>query len=113
MDQGRVDDDDHARCVGGECRRRILATEALEDALARIANVDLDEVRIRTGRGDLDVSESVRTAIDLLTDADALGWQALRQVFEEEQVARDGPPERAGPPRDRRSFPPAPDGRMA
>jgi hypothetical protein len=48
---------DPCRAVGGGDGRAVLSPDALEQPLAGVARIDLDEVRWRLSRSDLDVGE--------------------------------------------------------
>ena len=81
--------------VGGGDGLAVLSTDALEQALAGVARVDLDEIRRRLARADLDVGEGAGAERHLLPDPDGLGRHALVEVAEEEVVAADALEEQA------------------
>lgn len=68
--------------VGGGDGRAVLSPDALEQTLARVARIDLDEIRRRLARADFDVGEDAGAERYLLPDPDGLGRHALVEVAE-------------------------------
>ena len=86
---------DSRGAIGGGDGRAVLSPDALEQALAGVARIDLDEIRRRLARADLDVGEGAGAEGHLLPDPDGLGRQALVEVAEQEVVAADALEEEA------------------
>jgi hypothetical protein len=68
--------------VGGGDGRAVLSLDALEQPLAGVAGIDLDEIRWRLTRSDLDVGECPGAERYLLPDPDGLRRHALVKVAE-------------------------------
>ena len=66
-------DHDSRGAVGGGDGCAVLSPDALEQALGRVAHIDLDEIRWRLARADLDVSKGAGAERHLLPDPDRLG----------------------------------------
>ena len=81
--------------VGGGGGRAVLSPNALEQTLAGVARIDLDEIRRRLASADLDVGEGAGAERHLLPDPDGLRRHALVEVAEEEVVAADALEEQA------------------
>jgi hypothetical protein len=73
---------DPCGAVGGGDGPAVLSPDALEQALARVARIDLDEIRWRLTRSDLDVGEGPAAERHLLPDPDGLGRNALVKMAE-------------------------------
>jgi hypothetical protein len=74
--------DDTRGAFGGGDVRAVLSPDALQQTLARVARIDLDEIRRRLARADLDVGEGAGAERYLLPDPDGLGRHALVEVAE-------------------------------
>ena len=83
------DDQDTRRAVGGRARFAVLPSHALKEAFPGVAGVDLEEVRRRSARANLDVTECIGAERHLLPDLDILGWHARVEVSEAKVVATD------------------------
>src|SRR5262245_31531995 len=68
--------------VGGREWPAVLSPDAPDQTLAGIARIDLDEIRGRLARADLDVREDAGAERHLLPDSDGLGRYALVEVAE-------------------------------
>jgi hypothetical protein len=75
-------DHDPRGAVGGRDGCAVLSPDALEQALGRVAQIDLDEIRWRLARADLDVSKGAGAERHLLPDPDRLGRHTLVEVAE-------------------------------
>jgi len=73
---------DRQTAVGGGGGRAVLSPNALEQTLAGVARIDLDEIRRRLASADLDVGEDAGAERHLLPDPDGLGRHALVEVAE-------------------------------
>jgi hypothetical protein len=74
---------------GGREGRAVLSPHALDQPIARVAGVDLDEIRRRLVDTDFDVGKGSGVQGDLLPDVNGLRRRALVEMVEQQVVTED------------------------